>query len=92
MALVVASLFCPFTTASDNFTLMKDTTNTHFNNVGFNVLDNAPLAIYQVALAEHWLIMGLKTDSSPIDVWLSKMEAAIENIVFLMTTSNLAVN
>jgi hypothetical protein len=39
--------------------------------------------VYQVALAGHWLVMGLKIDSSPIDTWLSKMEAAIENIVCL---------
>jgi hypothetical protein len=36
--------------------------------------------------------MGLKTDSSPIDTQLSKMEATIENIASLMTASNLAVN
>jgi hypothetical protein len=36
--------------------------------------------------------MGLKTDSSPIDTQLSKMEATIENITSLMTASNLVVN
>jgi hypothetical protein len=36
--------------------------------------------------------MGLKTDSSPIDAWLSKMEVAIENIAFLAALGNLAVN
>ncbi len=36
--------------------------------------------------------MGLKTNSSPIDMRLSKMEAAIENIVSLTIVSNLAVN
>jgi hypothetical protein len=36
--------------------------------------------------------MGLKTDSSPVDTRLSKMEAAIENIAFLTTVSNLAIN
>jgi hypothetical protein len=36
--------------------------------------------------------MGLKTDSSPIDTRLSKMEAAIENIASLTTVSNLAIN
>jgi len=36
--------------------------------------------------------MGLKTDNSPIDTRLSKMEAAIENIASLTTVSNLAVN
>jgi hypothetical protein len=25
------------------------------NNAGLNVLDNAPLAVYQVALAGYWL-------------------------------------
>ncbi|CAK9217385.1 unnamed protein product [Sphagnum troendelagicum] len=64
----------------------------HCSNAGFNIPDNAPLVVYQVAPVGHWLVMGLKTDSSPIDMRLSKMEAAIENIVSLMTTSNLAVN
>ncbi|CAK9873192.1 unnamed protein product [Sphagnum jensenii] len=36
--------------------------------------------------------MGLKIDSSPIDTQLSKMEAVIENIAFLTTANNLAVN
>jgi hypothetical protein len=36
--------------------------------------------------------MVLKTDNSPIDAPLSKMEATIENIVSLATVSNLAVN
>jgi hypothetical protein len=36
--------------------------------------------------------MGLKTDSSPIDARLSKMEATIENIASLATAGNLAVN
>jgi hypothetical protein len=36
--------------------------------------------------------MGLKIDSSHVDVRLSKMEAAIKNIVSLMAASNLAVN
>ncbi len=64
----------------------------HCNNARFNVLDNAPLAVYEVALARHWLVMGLKTDSSPIDARLSRMEAAIENIVSLTATGNLVVN
>jgi molybdopterin-biosynthesis enzyme MoeA-like protein len=34
--------------------------------------------------------MGLKTDSSPIDMQLSKMEATIENIMSFMAASNLA--
>jgi len=36
--------------------------------------------------------MGLKTDSSPINTRLSKMEAAIKNIASLTTASNLVVN
>jgi hypothetical protein len=36
--------------------------------------------------------MGFKIDNSPIDTRLSKMEAAIENMVSLATIGNLAVN
>jgi hypothetical protein len=36
--------------------------------------------------------MGLKTDNLPIDAQLSKMEAAIENIVPFATVGSLAVN
>jgi preprotein translocase subunit SecA len=36
--------------------------------------------------------MGLTIDNSLVDAWLSKMEAAIENIAFPATASNLAVN
>jgi hypothetical protein len=36
--------------------------------------------------------MGFKTNSSPVDTRLSKMEAAIENIASFTTASNLAVN
>jgi hypothetical protein len=75
-----------------HFTLKKDTIKTHFNNAGLNIPNNAPLAIYQVALARHWLIMGLKTDRSPIDARLSKMEVAIENIASLAAASNLTIN
>jgi hypothetical protein len=92
MAPNVAPLLCPFTIASDIFTLKKDTAKMHCSNVGFNVPDNAPLVVYQVALVGHWLVMGLKTDSSPIDTRLSKMEAAIENIASFTTANNLAVN
>jgi hypothetical protein len=92
MAFNVALLLCPFTIASNIFTLKKDTAKMHYSNVALNVPSNAPLAVYQIALAGHWLVMGLKTDSSPIDTRLSKMEAAIENIAFIMTVSNLAVN
>jgi hypothetical protein len=64
----------------------------HCNNVGFNILDNAFLAVYQAALAGHWLVMGLKTDSSLINARLSKMQAAIENIASLAVVGNLAIN
>jgi hypothetical protein len=46
MVLVVAPLLCPFTITLDIFTLKKDITKMHCNNAGFNVLDNAPLAVY----------------------------------------------
>ncbi len=92
MALAMALLLCPFTVASDIFTLKKDIAKTHCINTGLNVLDNAPLAVYQVALVGNQLVMGLKTNSSPVDVRLSKMEAAIENIASLATASNLVVN
>jgi hypothetical protein len=36
--------------------------------------------------------MGFKTDNSLVDARLSKMEAAIENIVSLIAIGNLAVN
>ncbi|CAK9214000.1 unnamed protein product [Sphagnum troendelagicum] len=36
--------------------------------------------------------MGLKTDNSHVDMRLSKMEAAIENIASLVTIGNLAIN
>jgi hypothetical protein len=47
--------------------LKKDIAKTHYNNVRFNVPGNAPLAVYQAALAGHWLLMGFKTDSSFVD-------------------------
>jgi hypothetical protein len=43
-------------------------------------------------LVGHWLIMGLKTDTSRVDVWLSKMEVAIDNIVSFAAVGNLVVN
>jgi hypothetical protein len=93
MTLVATPLLCPFTIASDIFMLKKDIAKMHCNNARLNISNNAPLAVYQAALAKHWLVMGLKTDSSPIDGWLSKMEAAIKNIVSsLATIGNLAVN
>jgi hypothetical protein len=36
--------------------------------------------------------MGLKIDSSLVDTQLSKMEAAIKNIMSLMAAGNLVVN
>jgi hypothetical protein len=87
IAIATALLLCSFTVASDIFTLKKDTTKTHCNNVGLNVL-----AIHQAALAGHWLIMGLNTDSSLVDTQLSKMEAMIENIASLAAVGNLMIN
>jgi hypothetical protein len=72
--------------------LKKDIAKTHYNNSKFIVPNNAPLAVYQTVLARHWLVMGLKTDSSPINAWVSKIEAAIENITYFATVHNLAVN
>ncbi len=53
MALIATPLLCPFIIASDIFTLKKDTTKTHCNNVRLNILDNAPMVVYQTALAGH---------------------------------------
>jgi hypothetical protein len=36
--------------------------------------------------------MGLKTDNSPVDVQLPKMEATIENIASFTIVGNLVVN
>jgi hypothetical protein len=52
MVFDVAPLLCPFTVASDIFTL-KDTAKTHYNNVRLNVPDNAPLTVYQATLVGH---------------------------------------
>jgi hypothetical protein len=92
MVLAVTPLLCPFIVTLDIFTLKKDIAKTHCNNVGLNIPDNAPLAVYQATLVGHWLIMGLKTDNSHVDARLSKMEATIENIAFLTAVGNLAVN
>jgi hypothetical protein len=85
MAFDAALLLCPFIGASNIFTLKKDIAKMHCNNVGLNVLNNAPLA-------EHLLIMGLKINNSLVDTQLSKMEATIENIASLVAVGNLAVN
>jgi hypothetical protein len=92
MAFNVALLLCPFIVALDIFALKKDIAKQYYNNARLNIPDIASLVVYQVALAGHWLVMGLKTDDSPVDVWLSKMEAAIENIAFLMAANNLVIN
>ncbi|CAK9236962.1 unnamed protein product [Sphagnum troendelagicum] len=83
MVLDAASLLCPFTVVSDIFVLKKDTAKQYHDNARFNVLNNASMAVYQVALAKNGLVMGFKTNNSPIDLPLSKMEAAVENIVSL---------
>jgi hypothetical protein len=77
MALALASMLCHFTITWDIFTLKKDTAKTHYNNTGLNVPDNAPLSVYQAALAKYWLVMGIKIDSSHVNARLSKMEVAI---------------
>jgi hypothetical protein len=92
MAFATSSLLCPFIVVSDIFMLKKDTAKTHCINTRLNVPDNAPLVVYQAALAGNWLVMGFKTDSPPIDARLSKMEVAIENIASLAVVGNLAVN
>ncbi len=89
---VALLLLCPFIVPSDIFTLQKDIAKTNCNNVGLNVPNNAPLAIYQAALGEHWLVMGLKTNNSLVNARLSKMEVAIKNIASLAVVGNLAVN
>jgi hypothetical protein len=63
-----------------------------YNNTGLNIPDNAPLAVYQVAPAAQWLVMGFKTNSSLVHTRLSKMEATIKNIASPAATGNLAVN
>jgi hypothetical protein len=92
MAFNATPLLCPFTVVLDIFTLKKDIAKMHYNKPGLNVPNNAPMAIYQATLAEHWLVMGLKTDNSHVDTWMSKMEVAIENIAFLAVVGNLVVN
>ncbi|CAK9861173.1 unnamed protein product [Sphagnum jensenii] len=92
MVFDAASLLCPFIVVSDIFTLKKDIAKQYCDNAMFNVPYNASLAVYQVALVEHWLLMGLKTDNSHVDVRLSKMEVAIENIASLSAAGNPVVN
>jgi hypothetical protein len=53
MALVVAPLLCPFIVLLDIFTLKNNIAKTHCNNAELNVLNNAPLSVYQVAPAKH---------------------------------------
>jgi hypothetical protein len=52
MALAIAPLLCPFTIASNIFTL-KDIAKMHYNNTERNVPDNAPLVVYQATLTGH---------------------------------------
>jgi hypothetical protein len=92
MAFNATLLLCPFTIVSDIFTLKKDTAKMLCNNVELNVLNNAPLAIYQAPLVGHWLLTGLRTNNSPIDMQLSKVEVAIENIASFTAVGNLAIN
>jgi hypothetical protein len=80
MALDVVSLLCLFIAASNIFMLKKDVAKQHCDNVGLNIPNNASLAVYRAAVAEHWLVMGLKTDNSHVDARLSKMQAAVKNI------------
>jgi hypothetical protein len=53
MALNATLMLCPFTVVLDIFMLKKDIAKTHCSNAGLNIPDNAPLAVYQVALAGH---------------------------------------
>jgi hypothetical protein len=46
MVLIVALLLCPFIVALNIFTLKKDIAKMHYNNVGLNVPNNAPMAVY----------------------------------------------
>jgi len=46
MVLNVTLLLCPFTAMSNIFTLKKDTSKQHYDNIGFNVPDNASLVVY----------------------------------------------
>ncbi|CAK9272936.1 unnamed protein product [Sphagnum jensenii] len=92
MALDATLLMCPFTTRLDIFTLRKDTTKQHSNNAKLNVPNNASMVVYRIALPKHWLVMGFKTNSSPVDAQLSKMEVAIKNIASLVAVGNLALN
>jgi hypothetical protein len=80
MALDSTPLICLSTTASGIFTLRKDIAKQHYNNAELNVPNNASLAIYQATLVGDSLMMGLKTDISPVDARPSKMEATIKNI------------
>jgi hypothetical protein len=55
MAVHATPLLRPIIVVSDIFMLKKDTPKTHYNNIGLNILDNAPLTIYQAnqTLANH---------------------------------------
>jgi hypothetical protein len=92
MAFNATPLLCPFTVALDIFTLKKDTAKQHCNNAKLNVPDNASLVVYRASLVGHWLVMGFKTDNLLVDVQLSKMEVAIENIASFEAAGNLTIN
>jgi hypothetical protein len=67
MPFVTAPLLCPFIIALDIFTLKKDIAKMHCINTELNIPNNAPLAVYHATLPGHWLVMGLKIDSSFVD-------------------------
>jgi hypothetical protein len=49
MVLGVAPLLCPFIIVLGIFTLKKNIAKTHYKNVGLNIPNNAPMAVYQAA-------------------------------------------
>jgi hypothetical protein len=53
MTLDAAPLLCLFIIASNIFTLKKDTTKMHCNNVRLSFPDNASMVVYQVVLIGH---------------------------------------
>ncbi len=92
MALVATLLLCPFIITSNIFTLKKDIAKTHYNNAGLNIPDNAPLGGLPSNPSQALVSHGPQDWQLTCDVRLSKMEAAIENIVSFVAVGNLAVN
>ncbi len=88
----VAPLSCPFIVVSNIFTLKRDIIKQHCDNAGLNIQNNASLAVYQAALARHYLVMSFTTESSLVNARLSKMEVAIKNIMSFVAVGNLVVN